>query len=118
MWITSPLSWPIAKVLDAFMGEHTVFRFDNDQLKYLIMLHSKQAIEDLQHGPDGENIGIDNNQIRAMEGLLTMQDACVEDMMTPFEKINLILSLDTILDLDKILQIRSGGFSRVPVSLD
>jgi len=61
-------------------------------------LHSKQALEDLEHGPDGENIGIDNNQIKAMEGLLTIHDASVDDMKTPFEKINLILSLDTILD--------------------
>ncbi len=53
-----------------------------------------------------------------MEGLLTIHDATVDEMKTPFEKINLILSMDTILDEDKILQIRSEGFSRIPVASD
>ena len=54
----------------------------------------------------------------AMEGLLTIQDASVKEMKTPFEKINLILAMDTILDEDKIRQIRNEGFSRIPVSAD
>ena len=29
MWITSPISWPVAKILDAALGEHKVYRFDN-----------------------------------------------------------------------------------------
>lgn len=53
-----------------------------------------------------------------MEGLLTIHDAHVDEMKTQFEKIHLILSMDTILDEDKINQIRSEGFSRIPVSSD
>jgi CBS domain containing-hemolysin-like protein len=53
-----------------------------------------------------------------MEGLLTIHDAHVDELKTPFEKINSILSMDTILDEDKINQIRSEGFSRIPVSSD
>ena len=41
MWLTCPLSWPIGKILDRIMGEHEIQRFDNDQLKNLILLHSK-----------------------------------------------------------------------------
>ena len=41
MWITSPVSWPIGQVLDKLLGEHTVDRFNNAELKALIMLHSE-----------------------------------------------------------------------------
>lgn len=40
MWITAPVSWPIAKILDIWLGEHLFQRYDNDQLKKLVMLHS------------------------------------------------------------------------------
>jgi metal transporter CNNM len=41
MWLTSPVSWPIGQVLDKLLGEHTVDRFNNAELKALIMLHSE-----------------------------------------------------------------------------
>ena len=52
MWVTCPLSWPIGKLLDKIMGEHTIQRFDNDQLRYLILLHSKQALAQMEHLPE------------------------------------------------------------------
>ena len=30
MWATCPISWPLGKVLDKLLGEHTIKRFDND----------------------------------------------------------------------------------------
>ncbi len=30
MYATAPFSWPVAKLLDIWMGEHKVQRFDND----------------------------------------------------------------------------------------
>jgi hypothetical protein len=30
MYATFPFSWPVAKLLDIWMGEHKVQRFDND----------------------------------------------------------------------------------------
>lgn len=30
MWVTSPVSWPIAHILDRWLGEHTFQRYDND----------------------------------------------------------------------------------------
>ena len=54
MWVTSPISWPIAKLLDAIMGEHEVQRYNNDELRYLILLHTKQALSemDAEHLPE------------------------------------------------------------------
>ena len=45
MIITCPVSWPIAKILDMLLGEHTLQRFDNSQLRKLIMLHSMDALK-------------------------------------------------------------------------
>jgi metal transporter CNNM len=45
MYITSPISWPIAKLLDKMMGEHELQRFSNDELRRLIVLHSKAALQ-------------------------------------------------------------------------
>lgn len=30
MWLTAPVSWTIAKILDIWLGEHTFQRYDND----------------------------------------------------------------------------------------
>lgn len=69
MWLTAPISWPIGKLLDKVMGEHTIQRYDNDQLRYLILLHSKQALEGMDHlGDDVE--GLENDQARMIAGAL------------------------------------------------
>lgn len=36
MYITSPITWPIAKGLDMWMGEHKVRRFNNTELSTLL----------------------------------------------------------------------------------
>lgn len=54
MYLTFPISWPIAKLLDAIMGEHELQRYNNDELRYLILLHTKQALSqmDAEHLPE------------------------------------------------------------------
>jgi len=47
MYITIPLSWPIGKLLDKLMGEHELQRYNNEELKHLILLHTKKALDDL-----------------------------------------------------------------------
>lgn len=61
MFITSPISWPTGKLLDCIMGEHKIQRFNNEKLKNLIKLHTKQALAELgSHGPSASQVqGID-----------------------------------------------------------
>jgi Cyclin M transmembrane N-terminal domain len=42
MWITSPISWPLSKVLDAVLGGETTTRFRRKQLKALVTVHAEQ----------------------------------------------------------------------------
>jgi metal transporter CNNM len=47
MYISSPISFPIAKLLDQLLGQHNKSRFLNNDLKALIELHTFNALEKL-----------------------------------------------------------------------
>jgi len=56
MWVTWIISFPIAKFLDWLLGEHKFQRYDNDQLKKLVLLHSVNALKSVEdHIPEGIN---------------------------------------------------------------
>ena len=44
--------WPISKILDVILGEHDVTRYKNEQLKALVQLHSKKALEKINIGAE------------------------------------------------------------------
>ena len=46
--------WPISRVLDIILGEHDVTRYKNEQLKALVQLHSKKALEKINFCDEGE----------------------------------------------------------------
>ena len=71
MWATSPVSWPIGKLLDRVLGEHTIDRFNNSELKALILLHSEKALDDaFHHHKPAEMPGLDNNAINMLTSAL------------------------------------------------
>ena len=39
--------YPLSRILDKILGEHDITRFKNDQLKALVKMHSKQALEEI-----------------------------------------------------------------------
>lgn len=58
MILEAVLAYPIAKLLDCFLGEHTKNRYQNSDLKALIELHSLNAIKDLEEIEEKENFGL------------------------------------------------------------
>ena len=54
MWVTSPVTWPLGKCLDFMMGVHKLQRYNNEELKHLILLHTKKALKEVSqsHLPD------------------------------------------------------------------
>ena len=60
MFLLFIVCWPISKILDFFLGEHhDVTRYKNDQLKALVKLHSKRALEKIHFENDSdEDIGL------------------------------------------------------------
>lgn len=98
MWLTCPVSWPIAKLLDILLGEHKFQRYDNDQLKKLVMLHSIDALKKVEeHLPSGID-GLTGNQAKIIEGAITFQEEAVEKVMTPFNKVSYSLTMDTVVN--------------------
>jgi hypothetical protein len=48
MWGTCIVSYPIGKLLDYLLGENKFKRYDNDQLKNLVLLHSVKALKEVE----------------------------------------------------------------------
>lgn len=116
MWCTGPVSWPIARILDIWLGEHTFQRYDNDQLKKLVMLHSQQALGRINshHLPEGID-GLTQDQARMIEGAITFQQEPCEEVMTKISKVTFTLTLDSIVTAETLNLIRDNGYSRIPI---
>jgi len=119
MRITSPISWPLAKILDYLMGEHEITRFNNVELKHLIKLHTKDALKDVSFTGDGhEDVGLDNHQAEMIAGALTLESLKIGDnekqILTPVMEMKFLM-LDTVLDSQSIFWIKDVGYSRFPI---
>lgn len=84
MYITSPITWPIAKGLDLWMGEHKAQRFSNMELSELIKLHSEESIKKIgvNHMPLGVQ-GLDKDAINVMTNIMTSSQVPISDICTP-----------------------------------
>jgi CBS domain containing-hemolysin-like protein len=116
MYLTCPISWPIAKLLDYLLGEHQLQRYNNKELQQLILLHTKKALEDMDsdHVPDDVD-GIDNYGARVMTGALQIHSVNTVEVMTKMSKVD-VLSMDEVLDKDLLKQFHEVGYSRIPIS--
>ena len=118
MWVTFPISWPIAKILDFMLGEHHLFRYNNDQLKKLVMLHSIHALKKVEdHLPQGIQ-GLTGEQTKMVEGCITFQTATCGEVMTSISKVRFTLTMETILNEEMLIRIKQNGFSRIPIIKD
>ncbi|KAL3133531.1 hypothetical protein ABBQ38_007384 [Trebouxia sp. C0009 RCD-2024] len=112
MAASSPISWPISKLLDYLLGsEHTVrppsstALFRRGQLKALVDLHSETE------GLGGQLAAEEINVIR---GALDLTSKTAAQGMTPLGKVRM-LSADEELNEDTLRGILLSGHSRVPV---
>lgn len=115
MYITAPITWPIAKGLDLWMGEHKLRRFNNAELKEIIKLHRKKELA-LVHSEMPEGVtGLDNTQANIMTGAMTIGEVPIFDIYTPIERVVKIY-LDTKFNAETTNMLVKAGFSRVPVA--
>ena len=101
MLVTSPLSFPISKILDCILGEELGTVYDRERLRELVLLQ-------------GDKADLDKNEVKMLEGALRIRDKTVEEIMTPLADCYM-LPLDATLDFDTISEIRNKGYSRIPV---
>jgi metal transporter CNNM len=121
MIFTSPISYPIAKLLDHLLGEHHKSRFINNDLKALIELHTFNALEKINVGghddsgsADHQRMGLYDEQANLMISALEIREKKVIELMIPIKNAFLI-DYDDVLDKFKLQLILDKGYSRIPV---
>lgn len=104
MALTSPIAWPLGKLLDALLG-HGAAIFRRNQLKAFAHVHGADA------GFGGE---LTQEEVQFIHGTLDMHKKIAAHAMTPLEKVHM-LSTDALLDEACMQRIMDTGVSRMPV---
>ena len=98
------------------LGEHKLRRFNNEELKQILELHSSQALS--KHSPADIPAGVtgfDNGITRILTSAMTIQKAPITDIYTSSIDVYKVY-LDTKFDTQTFRQIQDAGFSRIPVA--
>ncbi|KAM0241884.1 hypothetical protein ACHAPO_001583 [Fusarium lateritium] len=105
MYITAPISWPIAKLLDWILGEDHGTLYKKSGLKTLVTLHKSL-------GEISERLNQD--EVTIITAVLDLKDKPVAEVMTPISDVY-TLAEDHILDEETMDDILSSGYSRIPI---
>lgn len=103
MLLMSPVTWPIATLLDRFLGNEMPAVYSKSEIMALISEH-----EDSEHSP------IDADEERIVHGALQFSHTTVAEVMTPKERV-------TRFDINQTLndhfyeQVAEEGYSRFPI---
>ena len=106
MIIFFPVSYPIAKILDCFLGSQHGKKFKNDDLKALVSLHE---VTD-----SANKSGLGKGQVNIIHGAIDLHKEIVESHMIPLNKV-FMLKADSVLDKKLLGEIIEKGYSRVPI---
>nr|XP_018673090.1 DUF21 domain-containing protein At4g33700 isoform X2 [Ciona intestinalis]XP_026696468.1 DUF21 domain-containing protein At4g33700 isoform X2 [Ciona intestinalis]XP_026696469.1 DUF21 domain-containing protein At4g33700 isoform X2 [Ciona intestinalis] len=106
MFITLPISWPLAKILDCVLGkEHTTF-FRRAELSALVSLHRTEGQENEEP--------LTADEVTVIKGALAMRDKQVKQVCTPMESV-FSLDVNGVMDQTTMNLLLSKGHSRVPI---
>lgn len=103
MILTSPLSWPISKVLDKILGEEVGHVYNRERLLELIRL-SKETQGELN----------DCQEVAIVSGALELGHKTVKDVMTHIRDVYM-LDQNAVLDSKTVGAIVKSGYTRIPV---
>lgn len=123
MKVTSPFSYPIALSIDYLLGVHGVTRFDNEELKALIKLHTKETIKkvgDGEHARDNMlmgSIGIRPELANIMEALVNSSETKAKELLIKLDKV-FTIDFDEVITKELLDKIIDNGFSRIPVTIN
>ena len=106
MIVLFPFAWPIALILDKFLGEEMGVIYNKKELEMLMLMH----VEDNE-----TPLTIRDQEI--FRGMLSMSDKGVQDIMTHVQDCYMLDSR-TNLTFDAMLEIYKRGYTRIPVFAD
>lgn len=101
MLLTSPLSWPISKLLDLVLGSE------------IGTVYNKERLMELLKVTDQYN-DLEKDEVNIVTGALVLKQKSVKDVMTNLDDCYM-LPLDSILDFETVSEIKAQGYSRIPV---
>eukprot|EP00285_Hemiselmis_virescens_P005152 CAMPEP_0173395488 /NCGR_PEP_ID=MMETSP1356-20130122/32216_1 /TAXON_ID=77927 ORGANISM="Hemiselmis virescens, Strain PCC157" /NCGR_SAMPLE_ID=MMETSP1356 /ASSEMBLY_ACC=CAM_ASM_000847 /LENGTH=472 /DNA_ID=CAMNT_0014354233 /DNA_START=1 /DNA_END=1416 /DNA_ORIENTATION=+ len=104
-FLTSPLCWPIAVILDMLLGKGHPTIYRRSELKELTKMHVMD--------PSGQGT-LSAEEVRLMVGTMELAEKQVKDAMQPISDV-FMLSMDQCLDSELISDIYGRGHSRIPV---
>ena len=105
MYLTAPVSWPIAKLLDWLLGEDHGTLYKKSGLKTLVTLHKSLGDVDER---------LNQDEVTIISAVLDLKRKPVEEVMTPMDDV-FVMSEDTVLDEKTTDQILDAGYSRIPI---
>ncbi|KAG0328166.1 hypothetical protein BGZ99_006036 [Dissophora globulifera] len=103
MYALSPIAYPIAMLLDSWLGVHHGTTYRRTELKTLVSLHQVDGIGELT-----------DDEVTIIASVLDLKEKSVSQIMTPLEDV-FTLSEDAILDEELMEEIVSAGYSRIPI---
>jgi metal transporter CNNM len=103
IFITYPISWPIAWILNKALGEELATIYSKRELMKIMEEH-----EDTEHSD------IDEDEERIVKGALTFSDKSVKDVMTPRVVVGMFES-SQIIDKTFISSFKEASHSRIPI---
>ncbi|XP_055343236.1 LOW QUALITY PROTEIN: unextended protein-like [Paramacrobiotus metropolitanus] len=101
MLVTFPLSYPISRILDYFLGAEIGHVYNRERLMELIKV---------THGMSD----LEQEEVNIISGALELKRKNVAQIMTPLNEVFMI-SYDAMLNFDTVSEIMRQGFTRVPV---
>ena len=125
------VSWPITfwlgKCLDIILGEQGKTRYQNQDLKALVEMHTYDALKKISEEEEknpyipkndipkpSNTMGLLQEEANLMISALEIREKKVVEIMINFNKVYLI-KLEEPINRKKILEILEKGFSRIPV---
>lgn len=101
MVLLLPVSYPISKGLDYFLGAELATTYSSSEMIKLLQIHVQEEI-------------LDPDTATAMKGALKFKDMTVQEVMTPLANV-FMLSVEEKLNFETIARIFKTGYSRIPV---
>lgn len=101
MLLTSPLSYPISKILDWALGEEIGAVYDREKLMEFI-----RVTKDYNK--------LEPSEVNIISGALELKRKTVAEIMTRLEDV-FMLPISAKLDFETVSKIQKSGYSRIPV---
>ncbi len=125
------ISWPITfwlgKALDIILGEQGKTRYQNQDLKALVEMHTYDALKKISEEEEknpyipkdeipkpSNTMGLSTEEANLMISALEIREKKVVEIMISFDKVYSIKHEEPI-NRKKVLEILEKGFSRIPV---